>query len=361
MSIRVQQAVSMPSTPPNPAPAPPKPPSSSDASSAAKPAEPQPPICEPLATVPTTVPATTGEVSSIQTARPRGLVDYFKPTVNYWMETEVHVYGFSIAANVLLSFFPFLIVMVSFFQNVLQWREAADAVYFALGQYFPDTVGDFLSRNLRSSIATRGKVQVGSLLLLMFVANGIFEPLEVALNRVWGVTTNRSFLKNQILSMGMIFLCGSLAMLSIVLTTVNMQWFTNLGLPLPKPMLDLVGDFVLKLAAFPITVLMLFFIYWLLPNRKVPARMVFLPAFWVALALEAAKYLNLLLWPLLRIKLTHEYGPFINSAAIVLWSFLAAMIVLAGAEWAARYWREAACEEAITEAADAKLAAPKTR
>ncbi|MCZ2156442.1 MAG: YihY/virulence factor BrkB family protein [Bryobacterales bacterium] len=288
----------------------------------------------------------TPKIGPIQAAQPGGLIGYFAPTIRYWFETEVHVYGFSIAANVLLSFFPFLIVMVSFFQNVLHWREAADAVYFALGQYFPESVGDFVSRNLRFSIMSRGKVQVGSLILLMFVANGIFVPLEVALNRVWGVTKNRSYLKNQILSMGLIFLCGSLAMLSIILTTLNLHWFTGLNLPLPAPLADFVGDLFLKMAAFPITVLLLFFIYWLLPNRKVPARVVFLPAFWVALTLEAAKYLNMLLWPLLRIKLTGEYGPFFNSAAIVLWSFFAAMIVLAGAEWAARYWREATREEA---------------
>src|SRR5690606_8259761 len=107
-----------------------------------------------------------------------------------------------------------------------------------------------------------------------------------------------------------IFLCGSLAMLSVILTTMNLQWFTRVGLPLPVAMVDFVGDLFLKAAAFPVTVLMLFLIYWLLPNCKVPAKLVFLPAFWVALALEAAKYLNLLIWPLLRYKLSHEYGPF---------------------------------------------------
>ena len=42
-----------------------------------------------------------------------------KPTLKYWMKTEIHVYGFSIAANALLAFFPFLIVMVSLFRHVL--------------------------------------------------------------------------------------------------------------------------------------------------------------------------------------------------------------------------------------------------
>jgi uncharacterized BrkB/YihY/UPF0761 family membrane protein len=32
---------------------------------------------------------------------------------SYWIQTEVHIYSFSVAANVLLSFFPFLIVMLS--------------------------------------------------------------------------------------------------------------------------------------------------------------------------------------------------------------------------------------------------------
>jgi membrane protein len=271
-------------------------------------------------------------------ARPRRWIGYIRPTIDYWLETEVHVYGFSIAANVLLSFFPFLIVMVSVCQ-ALQWREVANGVYMALGTYFPDEVGDFLARNLRASLMGRGPVQIGSIFLLMFVANGIFEPLEVALNRIWGVTKNRSFLRNQILSMGMIFLCGALTMLSIVLGSANTLWLQSLGVPLTTDFSHYVAAWVLRAAALPVTALIIFLVYWLLPNRKIPASLVVLPAFGVAVALELAKYLNLLLWPLLRIKLKHEYGPFINSAAIILWSFLASMIVLAGAEWAARYWR----------------------
>jgi membrane protein/epoxyqueuosine reductase len=35
-------------------------------------------------------------------------------------------------------------------------------------------------------------------------------------------------------------------------------------------------------------------------------------------------------------KISAEYGVFQHSATIVLWSFMASMIVLAGAEWSAR-------------------------
>src|SRR5882724_11839081 len=110
-------------------------------------------------------------------------------TFRYWMETEVHVYAFSVAANVLLSFFPFLVVILSLCRYVFHWNAAVDAIYTALQDYFPDTAGDFIKRNLIATVESRGPLQFGSLGLLLFTANGVFEPLEVALNRVWGITT----------------------------------------------------------------------------------------------------------------------------------------------------------------------------
>ena len=154
---------------------------------------------------------------------PQRLARFFRPTAAYLMETETHVYAFSIAANALISFFPFLIVMASLFRYLLRWPEAENAVYMALRDYFPysDQYGNFVERNLRFVVASHGAVQVVSLLLLLFAANGIFEPLEVALNRAWGVLKNRSFLMNQVVSLALILVVGALAVLSTMLTAAN--------------------------------------------------------------------------------------------------------------------------------------------
>ncbi|HUS07434.1 MAG TPA: YihY/virulence factor BrkB family protein, partial [Bryobacteraceae bacterium] len=257
------------------------------------------------------------------------------PTLRYWMETEVHVYGFSIAANVLLSFFPFLIVMVSLCRYVLHWQAAENAIYLALSDYFPDPLGSFLKNNLKSTVMARGPFQIGSVLLLFFTANGIFEPMEVALNRAWGITGNRTFLRNQIVSLGLIFACGALVLVSTVLTALNADLVAALSGG-SKRLSTLVGALFFKAAAVPISILMLFLIYWRLPNRRLPARELVVPAILVGLALEGLKYINLLTWPWLRGKLQGEYGPFVFSVTIILWSFLAAMIILGGAEWSAR-------------------------
>ena len=252
------------------------------------------------------------------------------------METEVHVYGFSIAANVLLSFFPFLIVMVSFCRYFLNWPTAEAAIYVALLDYFPGETGDFLIRNLRATVNSRGPFQLISLLLLLFTANGIFEPLEVALNRVWGITKNRTYLWNQAVSLGLIFLCGSLALISTMFTAMNQEVFENFTGRNVR-MMSTIGSALFKMAAVPVSILMLLLIYWLLPNRRTSPRKLISVSVIVGIALEGMKYINLLIWPYVYEELSSEYGPFVNSVTIVLWSFAAAMVVLAGAEWAARH------------------------
>src|SRR6476620_4868887 len=215
------------------------------------------------------------------------------PTVRYWMETEVHVYGFSIAANVLLSFFPFLIVMVSLCRYVFHWPGAVDAIVFALHDYFPAEMVAFIERNVKYTVSSRGPMQIGSILLLFFTANGVFEPMEVALNRAWGISKNRSFLKNQLVSMGLIFLCGGLVLLSVVFTAMNQNYVQQLPVA-GSPMGSILGTIFFKSAAIPVTILMLFMIYWLLPNRRLPWRDIVPVSMFVGLALEGLKYINLL-------------------------------------------------------------------
>lgn len=251
------------------------------------------------------------------------------------MATEVHVYAFSIAANVLLSFYPFLIVMVSICRYILHWPEAEGAILLALNDAFPGELGGFVQRNLLATVGSRGPLQIGSIVLLFFTANGVFEPLEVALNRAWGVAQNRSFVKNQVVSLGLIFLCGALVLFSAILTGANQDLLMRIGLGDSWAGI-LTGKLLFKAAAVPISILLLFLIYWLLPNRRMPAGNLIPVSIMVGLALELLKYVNLVTAPYLREKLAGEYGPFVNSVNIILWSFLAALIVLAGAEWSAR-------------------------
>jgi uncharacterized BrkB/YihY/UPF0761 family membrane protein len=256
----------------------------------------------------------------------------FGPTIRYLMQTEAHVYALAVAASTLLAFYPFVIVMLSFCRDLLHWPAAQQAIYLALGDFFPGEPGAFLVRNLQPWMIP--KLHLTSMFLLLFTANGIFEPLEVALNRAWGVTQNRSYVRNQLISLGLIFVCGGLALVSLMLTAVNSRWIPDVTGSQSATVW--MNTLFFKLAALPFSILALFLVYWLLPNREIEPRRVAPVAIVVGLMLETLKYLNLLVSPMLTEKLKHEYDIFRFSVTILLWGFAAAMIVLAGAHWTAR-------------------------
>src|SRR5229473_1228292 len=103
--------------------------------------------------------------------RPARIWRALGPTLRYWVQTEVHVYAFSIAANVLLSFFPFLIVTVSLARVFFDQQTTVAAIDVALRDYFPDALGQFLHNNLPQ----RRPAELLSIVLLLFTANGVFE------------------------------------------------------------------------------------------------------------------------------------------------------------------------------------------
>src|SRR5580692_2639862 len=154
----------------------------------------------------------------------RGLIRGLLPTFRYWMKTEVHVYAFSVAANVLLSFYPFLIVSVAVGSKFFSRAAALSAIDLALSDFFPDALGTFL----RNNPPPQGKIEIISLFLLLFTANGVFEPLEVGLNNVWGIRKNRSFFWNQVVSLGLIFACGGMALGSLLMTAFSQESFRRL-------------------------------------------------------------------------------------------------------------------------------------
>ncbi len=254
------------------------------------------------------------------------------PSLRFLFQTEVHVYSFAVAANVLISFFPFLVAMILLCKSLFHWQAAVEVIIQTVNDYFPDGFGV----NFKAYLVTASyhKFSWLSVFLLLFTANGIFVPLEVALNRIWRVRENRSFLRNQVISLALIFGCGILVLASVSLTTLNVQFLASeLGTSRVGAFLQ---SIVFRAVALPVTVLMIFLIYWMLPNAKIPVRRLIPASVAVAVLLEVLQYLNILTWPWLRAKLRNDVPPFVQSISIILWSFMGTLIVLAGAEWSAR-------------------------
>ncbi|HMF74143.1 MAG TPA: YihY/virulence factor BrkB family protein [Bryobacteraceae bacterium] len=262
----------------------------------------------------------------------RALASSIWTSISFLLQTEVHVYSFAVAVNVLISFFPFLVAMIILCRSVFHWTAGTEIIIRTVTDYFPESFGVNFRGYLTA--ASYHKFSLLSVLLLLFTANGIFTPLEVALNRIWRVKQNRSFLRNQVIGLGLIFVCGILVLASVSATAVNVPFIrSTFGSSNYSAVLQTVG---FHLVAFPVTMLMIFLVYWRLPNAKIPVRRLIPASAAVAVLLETSKYLNILTWPYLSAKLRADVPPFVQSISIVLWSFSATMILLAGAEWSAR-------------------------
>ncbi|HEY6769431.1 MAG TPA: YihY/virulence factor BrkB family protein [Candidatus Sulfotelmatobacter sp.] len=262
----------------------------------------------------------------------RGAGGMIASTVRYLMRTEVHTFAFSVAANAILSFFPFVVLLMTLIRNVFHSKVMYDVVVELLRDSLP-AGQDFVIRNLTAMVNARHRVQMVSLAILLVTSTGIFMPLEVALNRIWRFHSNRSYWANQLFSLGLAFACGVLALISIALTAENVSLMTFLLRGQAGGMVSLVGFLVMKVFAIGASIGIFFLIYWLLPNGKVPARAVLPAAFIMGLLSEALKYGYILALPWLNFQ--EVYGPFALSVSMMFWAFLSGLLLLAGANLSA--------------------------
>lgn len=257
--------------------------------------------------------------------------EQFWPTIKYLTRTDVHTFAFSVAANAILSFFPFVLLMLTLSRKTFHSERMFEVIFSLLRDYLP-TAQEYIVRNLRALVSSRHKAsQIYSIGILLITSTGVFLPLEVALNRVWGIAKNRSYLGNQLIALGLAFACGVLALISVALTAGNQAL---LGRYMGENFVTMVIDFaVMKTLAILSSIAAFFLIYWLLPNGKVSAKAVLPAAFVAGLLMELVKYAYVFSLPWLNFQ--EVYGPFAVSVTLIFWGFLSGMLLLGGAHLSA--------------------------
>jgi len=258
--------------------------------------------------------------------------------IHYLLDSEVHTFAFSVAANAILSFIPFIVLLYTLARSVFRSTMMVGVVNDMVNYFLPSNQ-DFVARNL-AFVASREGVQFFSLIMILVACTGIFLPLEVALNQAWGVTKSRNYLHNQVIAFGLAILMVVLGMASIMVNagardvlTVIFVHQTNINFI----------DFVLHITYKGICFLLLaattgvasiaffFSIYWLLPNRKVPWRHVLSTSIYTGVIWLVSKYIFVLLLP--HMHLEDLYGAFSVSVSLLFWAYISGLILFAGAQF----------------------------
>lgn len=258
-----------------------------------------------------------------------------KALLLYLLDSEVHTFAFSVAANSILSFIPLIVLLFtlarSVFHSDAMMRVIGDMIYF----YFPSNQG-YVATSLANEVPKHG-VQVLSLVMILIACTGIFLPLEVALNQAWGIAKSRNYLLNQTIAIGLALLMVILGMGSVLLNAAARSGLAFLFFQHVDNFFFKGISFVLLAVTTAIAaILFFFFIYWLLPNCKVPWRPVFRTAIVTGIIWQIAKFIYMALLPHFDFKLL--YGPFYVSVSLLFWAYTSGLILFAGAQFSVSRW-----------------------
>jgi len=257
--------------------------------------------------------------------------------IRYLLDSEVHTFAFSVAANAILSFIPFIVLMYTLARSVFHSEMMVNVIGDMVQYFFPSNQG-FVAASLYA-VAPRHGVQIFSLIMILVACTGIFLPLEVALNQAWGVSKSRNYLHNQTIALG-------LALLMVLLGMGSVYINANARNAIAFVFFQHVDNFVFKSISFLLlaattgvaSILFFFSIYWLLPNCKVPWRPVFRIAVVTGVIWLASKYIFIAVLPYLDLKAL--YGPFYVSVGLLFWAYFSGLILFAGAQFSVTHLKK---------------------
>ncbi|MDR3741501.1 MAG: YihY/virulence factor BrkB family protein [Terracidiphilus sp.] len=253
--------------------------------------------------------------------------------ISYLLDSEVHTYAFSVAANAILSFIP-LIVLLYALADALPGSKALGDTVTDMVKYFVPSDPDFVATVLQKA-ASHQEIKLFPIAMIIVACTGIFLPLEVALNQAWGVTKSRNYLMNQLVAFGLAIVMVALGMASVVVNTVFHTVLSGIFFGHEDNVVFKSLTFTVLAASTGLAaILFFFFIYWLLPNRKVPWRPIVRTSIITGIIWLVSKYLYLALLPHFHLK--DIYGGFHISVGIIFWAYTSGLILFAGAQFSVR-------------------------
>jgi membrane protein len=272
---------------------------------------------------------------------PKSKIPYAGPWLSlgqYLLTPEAQTFALAVATFAVLAFFPFMIVLIMVIRRVFESRAMNYVLLQILRDHLP--IGqDMVIKALDDLVNARKQVQVGSTILLLLATRGVFMPLEVALNRIWGFEKSRSWIHNQLVGALLAIGCAVLALVSIAVTAFGNRYVLTefVGGGRHNPTFHLGAFLLMKLVTTTASITTFFLIYWLVPAGKVSVRRALPAAIIFGILWELMKYAYIAALP--HMNFEEVYGPFSVSVSLIFWAYLSGLLLLSGA-YSAAYTHE---------------------
>jgi membrane protein len=265
--------------------------------------------------------------------------------IAYLLDSEVHTFAFSVAANAIISFIPFVVLLyvvaLSHFHspNMVKVVDQIVTYFLPCSEKTPGWLINTIKSEAVQPIIKHKSAQVFSLAMILIACTGIFLPLEVALNQAWGVSKSRNYVFNQTIAVGLALLMVGLGVASMVVN-VNVDkvlafalvhdsdnWFFRIL----KDSYEALSYLWLAVSTGVASILFFFSVYYILPNRKVPWRPVMRTSIITGGVWLLSRFIYAAVLP--HLDFQSLYGPFYVSVGLLFWAYISGLILFAGAQF----------------------------
>ena len=254
----------------------------------------------------------------------------FLDALKRFNEDHCFLLSSGIAFAFLLCIIPLLLLVLALIGTYLSSdQEVLNRISEYLKDMFP-SLDPKIRKNILAIVRDRRIVGILGMGGLLWTSTWVFSSLGSALNIIFRVEKDRSLVLGKAIDFFMLFLAGTLLLMSVVLSSV-ITLFQGYLFKFPLDIGFIFHPILKYLIPFLFTFCMFFLIYKIVPNKRIHSMIALKATFVASILWEVAK--QLFGWYILHLgRFSMLYGSLSTLAIFLLWIYYISAIFLFGAE-----------------------------
>jgi membrane protein len=246
----------------------------------------------------------------------------------------------SIAYYSLLSFFPFVLMVLTLLSRLALGRAGDEQALVHLVERALPSDFDFLSKQVVELQRAPIPLTIAGALVTIWASMGVFGAITSAVDHAWGTEKPYGYFKHKLIAFVMMAAAALVFACSLLVTGAvqvsRSQWFVSMENWLPW--LPSLTSLAARNALTPAVIVAIGLIYYFAPNTRVRLRDVWYGAILAGLLWRLA--LGGFSWYLHGFARFSVHGSVGTVVAFLVWVYLSAVILLYGVEVTAAYAKE---------------------
>ncbi len=235
-----------------------------------------------------------------------------------------------VAYNLLLSVFPFALLVLFIFGQVLQSTDVEATIIRDLQELFPETERDTLESALDRVRDSSTEIGIVAVVAGLWIGASFWGAMDTAFCRIYHVQC-RGWLEQKRFSLLMLLVVTFFLAASVAIPAIESLLLGGVeDLPFGLSEIDLIPNVTLIATGLVLSFAILCLIYWAVPKGHLPWRGVWPGALFVALAGGVAN----VIFPFYLVNLSTigEFGRIVSFVLVaMIWFYVLALGILAGA------------------------------